>query len=72
MSNGNQSKDPLGDIRREIAAAASRSQTALTLIDAVIAEGRDPSEDNALTVAVDVAESHMKTAGHGIRTYRAL
>ena len=50
------SKDQLGDIRREIAAAASRSQTSLELIDAVILEERDPSDDEALKVAVNTVE----------------
>ncbi|MBW2277970.1 MAG: hypothetical protein JRF63_10780, partial [Deltaproteobacteria bacterium] len=64
------SKDPLGDIKRHIDTAATRSQVAVTLIDAVIAEGRNPKDDEALIIAVESVESEMNDARHLIRLYK--
>ena len=72
MSNGvgNPSKDPLGDIQREIDAAAGRSGVASGIMATVIAEGLDPREDQALIVACESVEAHMKEALRLIRLYR--
>lgn len=72
MSNGtrNPSKDPLKDIKREIDAAESRSSTAATLMDLVIAEGRNPKEDEALIVACETVQGHMKEARRLIQVYQ--
>jgi hypothetical protein len=70
MSNGNGSKDPLGDIKRHIDTAAVRAQVAVTLIDSVIEDGRNPKEDEALIVATESVESEMNDARHLIRLYK--
>jgi hypothetical protein len=72
MANGvgNPSKTPLEDIQWQIAAAESRSNTTLELIDAAILEGRDPRGDEALQVACQTVEGHMKEALRLIHLYR--
>jgi len=67
MANGQQGKDPLGDIRDDAATAASRCAHAVTILDEVVATNGDPADAKA---ALDSVAALVKAALHGIQIYR--